>query len=176
MRVSVVGSGYVGLITAAGFAEKGHEVICVDIDKRKVEMINARKPPIYEKGLQEILDHVVPDNLSASLNLEESVLKTDATFICVGTPPLENGEADLFAVEKVTREVAAASDSYKLVVEKSTVPVQTGEYILRTLQMYCREENGHFDVASNPEFLREGSAVHDFFHPGLDIKQGRCHI
>ena len=166
MKICVIGAGYVGLVTGACFAEIGHSVICVDNDKQKIETLNAGRMPIFEPHLEGLVQsNWKKERLSFSSDTCDSIRQSEVIFICVGTPPLENGEADLFAVEKVTREVAAASDRYKLVVEKSTVPVQTGEYILRTLQMYCREQNGHFDVASNPEFLREGTAVHDFFHP-----------
>jgi len=166
MDIGVIGAGYVGLVTGSCFSEIGHRVICVDNDREKINTLNSGRMPIFEPNLEELVQsNRKRQRLSFSTDIRPSIQQSEVIFICVGTPPLENGEADLSAVEKVAREVASASDSYKLVVEKSTVPVQTGEYILRTLQMYCREENGHFDVASNPEFLREGSAVHDFFHP-----------
>jgi UDPglucose 6-dehydrogenase len=166
MKICVIGAGYVGLVTGACFAEIGHQVICVDNDKEKIDTLNCGGMPIFEPHLEDLVKaNRKGERLSFSTDMCSSIRQSEVIFICVGTPPLENGEADLVAVEKVTREVASASDSYKLVVEKSTVPVQTGEYILRTLQMYCRERNGRFDVASNPEFLREGTAVHDLFHP-----------
>jgi UDPglucose 6-dehydrogenase len=166
MNICVIGTGYVGLVTGACFAEIGHRVICVDNDEGKIRMLNAGQMPIYEPYLEDlVLQNRKRGSLSFSTDLSHGAKKSEAIFICVGTPPLENGEADLSPVEKVTREVALVADSHKLVVEKSTVPVQTGEYIFRTLQIYSREEKGHFNVASNPEFLREGSAVSDFFHP-----------
>jgi len=166
MNICVVGTGYVGLVTGACLAEIGHCVICVDNDEQKIQTLNAGKMPIFEPYLEKLVhQNRKRGNLSFSGDLGQGARKSEVIFICVGTPPLENGEADLSPVEKVTREIAVAADSYKLVVEKSTVPVQTGEYIYRTLQIYCREEKGRFDVASNPEFLREGSAVADFFHP-----------
>jgi len=166
MNICVAGMGYVGLVTGACLAEIGHRVIGMDNDEKKIRTLESGKMPIFEPHLEEIVHrNRQRGTLSFTGDLGRANQDSEAIFICVGTPPLENGEADLSAVEKVARGVASSSDSYKLVVEKSTVPVQTGEYIYRTLQMYCRGENIHFDVASNPEFLREGSAVHDFFHP-----------
>jgi UDPglucose 6-dehydrogenase len=166
MNICVIGTGYVGLVTGACFAEIGHRVICVDNDEGKIRTLNAGQMPIYEPYLEDLVrENRERGSLSFSTDLSAGAQKSEVIFICVGTPPLENGEADLSPVEKVTREVALAGSSPKLVVEKSTVPVQTGEYIFRTLQIYSREEKGHFNVASNPEFLREGSAVSDFFHP-----------
>jgi UDPglucose 6-dehydrogenase len=166
MKICVVGTGYVGLVTGTCLAEIGHCVICVDNDEQKIQTLNAGKMPIFEPYLEKLVhQNRRRGNLSFSGDLGQGARNSEVIFICVGTPPLENGEADLSPVEKVTREIAVAANSYKLVVEKSTVPVQTGEYIYRTLQIYCREEKGRFDVASNPEFLREGSAVEDFFHP-----------
>ncbi|MGD0623678.1 MAG: UDP-glucose/GDP-mannose dehydrogenase family protein [Thermodesulfobacteriota bacterium] len=166
MNICVIGTGYVGLVTGACFAEIGHRVICVDNDEGKIQTLNAGKMPIYEPYLENLVhQNRKRGSLSFSVDLGQGAKNSEVIFICVGTPPLENGEADLSPVEKVTREVAAVANSHKLVVEKSTVPVQTGDYIYRTLQIYCREEKGQFDVASNPEFLREGSAVSDFFHP-----------
>ena len=166
MDTCVVGAGYVGLVTAACLAEIGHPVICMDNDEEKIQTLNGGKMPIFEPHLEELVHgNRQKGRLSFTSDFSQAINGSEVVFICVGTPPLENGEADLSAVEKVTREVASHSNSYKLVVEKSTVPVQTGEYIYRTLQIYCKERKGHFDVASNPEFLREGSAVRDFFHP-----------
>jgi UDPglucose 6-dehydrogenase len=166
MNICVLGTGYVGLVTGSCLADIGHRVICVDNDEGKIGMLNAGQMPIYEPYLEDLVhQNRRRGNLSFSVDICHGAKNSEVIFICVGTPPLENGEADLSPVEKVTREVATVADSHKLVVEKSTVPVQTGEYIYRTLQIYCREEKGHFDVASNPEFLREGSAVCDFFHP-----------
>jgi UDPglucose 6-dehydrogenase len=166
MKICVVGTGYVGLVTAYCLADIGHRVICIDNDEGKIRMLNAGQMPIYEPYLEDLVQqNRKRGSLSFSADLFRGAKDSEVIFICVGTPPLENGEADLSFVETVTREVAATGDSPKLVVEKSTVPVQTGEYINRTLQIYSREEKGHFDVASNPEFLREGSAVLDFFHP-----------
>ncbi len=166
MNICIVGTGYVGLVTGACLAEIGHCVICVDNDEQKVQMLDKGQMPIFEPYLEELVHrNRERKNLSFSVDLGRGARNSEVIFICVGTPPLENGEADLSFVEKVAREVASVSDSYKLIVEKSTVPVQTGEYIYRTLQIYSREGKDRFGVASNPEFLREGSAVSDFFHP-----------
>ncbi len=166
MNLCIVGAGYVGLVTGACFSEIGHRVICVDNDEEKIKTLNSGRMPIYEPHLDDlVIRNRKEGRLVFSTDLGRAFQASEAIFICVGTPPLENGEADLSAVEKVTRQVAEVSNSYKLVVEKSTVPVQTGEHIQRTLRIYRRAEEGHFDVASNPEFLREGTAVVDFLHP-----------
>jgi len=166
MNICVIGTGYVGLVTGSCLADIGHRVICIDNDEGKIRMLNAGQMPIYEPHLEGLVqENRKRGDLSFSADLAHGARNSEVIFICVGTPPLENGEADLSFVEKVTREVGAKANSPKLVVEKSTVPVQTGEYIYRTLQIYSREEKSHFNVASNPEFLREGSAVLDFFHP-----------
>lgn len=170
MDVSVVGSGYVGLITSAGLAEKDHDVVCVDVDERKVDMINARKPPIFEKGLQEILDHVVPDRLKASLDLEGSVLGSDVTFICVGTPSDNDGSINLAFVKEVSEQVGkilAKKESYHVVVVKSTIiPGSTEDHVIPALEKNSGKKAGKdFGVVMNPEFLREGVAVEDFMKP-----------
>jgi len=170
MDISVVGSGYVGLITSAGFAEKGHSVVCVDIDPKKVDMINARKPPIYEEGLQDILDHVVPDYLTASLDLEKAVKESDATFICVGTPSDNDGSINLKYVKEVAAQIGRVlkeKDSYHVVVTKSTIiPGSTEEHVIPVLEKESGKKAGKdFGVVMNPEFLREGVAVEDFLNP-----------
>jgi UDPglucose 6-dehydrogenase len=138
MRISVVGSGYVGLITAAGFAEKGHEVVCVDIDEKKVNLINDGVPPIYEKGLEEILEHVVPKRLKASLELEENVLNSDCTFICVGTPSDNDGSINLKYVKEVSAqigEILSKKEKYHVVVVKSTIiPGSTQDHVIPVLE------------------------------------------
>ncbi len=170
MRVSVVGSGYVGLITSAGFAEKGHTVTCVDIDPAKVDMINSKKPPIYEKGLQDILDHVVPTRLKASLDLESSVMDSDATFVCVGTPSDNDGSINLKYVKEVSAQIGAVlakKNSYHVVVVKSTIiPGSTEEHVIPVLERESGKKAGAaFGVVMNPEFLREGAAIEDFMKP-----------
>jgi len=164
--ISVIGTGYVGLVTGACFAEIGHKVVCQDMDERKISILKEGGIPIYEPHLKELVNkNVGSGRLSFIFDIKEAILSSDVIFICVGTPPLENGEADLSAVENITRQVAEISTSYKLVVEKSTVPVQTGEWIKKTLEIYKNKKDFNFDVASNPEFLREGKAVYDFLHP-----------
>jgi UDPglucose 6-dehydrogenase len=170
MKISVVGSGYVGLITAAGFAEKGHDVICVDIDKQKVDSINSGKSPIYEKGLQEILDHVVPKKLKASMNLEEAVMNTNVTFICVGTPSDDDGSINLKYVKEVSREIGSVlkkKNDHNVVVVKSTIiPGSTEEHVIPILEEKSGKKAGiEFGVVMNPEFLREGVAIQDFMNP-----------
>lgn len=164
MRIAVIGSGYVGLVAAACFAELGHTVICVDNDKAKVEALRAGETPIYEDYLSELLSRHRDVSLSFSDCLSESVLNAQIIFIAVGTPMSANGDADLSYVESVTRELAQSIKGYKVVVEKSTVPVCTSAWIQRSLVLNgCSRAD--FDVVSNPEFLREGSAVSDFLYP-----------
>ncbi|MFH1055199.1 MAG: UDP-glucose/GDP-mannose dehydrogenase family protein [Candidatus Altiarchaeota archaeon] len=170
MRISVVGSGYVGLITAAGFAEKAHNVLCVDIDERKVDMINSKKPPIYEKGLAEILEHVVPGKLKATLDLEGSVLASEVTFICVGTPSDDDGSINLEYVREVSKEIGrilGRKRGYHVVVVKSTIiPGSTEKHVIPALERESGKKAGKdFGVVMNPEFLREGVAVEDFMNP-----------
>ncbi len=170
MKISVVGSGYVGLITAAGFAEKGHDVICVDIDPEKVAMINDGRPPIYEKGLSEILAHVVPERLKATLDLESSVMATDATFICVGTPSDNDGSINLKYVKEVSAQIGGVlgkKRQYHVVVVKSTIiPGSTEEHVIPVLETASGKKPGKdYGIVMNPEFLREGVAVDDFLNP-----------
>jgi UDPglucose 6-dehydrogenase len=170
MNISVVGSGYVGLITAAGFAEKGHNVICVDVVKEKVDAINRRKSPIYEKGLNEILEKTVGLNLKASMDLSNAVLNSEVTFICVGTPSLASGAIDLKYVKECAGQIALALKSkrnFHVVVVKSTVsPGATERIITPILEKASGKKAGvQFGVAMNPEFLREGIAVEDFRKP-----------
>ncbi len=165
MKITVVGSGYVGLVTGACFAELGNDVICVDIDKEKIRKLNNDIMPIYEPGLDDIVKRNRKENrLRFTTDLKQAIIESEIIFICVGTPPKENGEADLSSVENVARTIADVMDSYKLVVEKSTVPVQTGEKVAKAIKAYNKHKVA-FDVVSNPEFLREGSAVQDFMKP-----------
>ena len=165
MKITVVGSGYVGLVTGACFAELGNDVICVDIDEEKIKKLNNGVMPIYEPGLDQIVKRNKKENrLVFTTDLRDAIKKSEIIFICVGTPPKDNGEADLSYVENVARTIAQVMDSYMLVVEKSTVPVQTGEDVARTIKAYNKHKV-EFDVVSNPEFLREGSAVDDFMKP-----------
>ena len=165
MKIAVVGAGYVGLVTGTSFASLGNSVICVDIDSKKITSLKKGHLPIYEPGLEELVrENLRKKNLSFTSDLKSAVAKSDVIFITVGTPPKANGEADLSYVENVARTIAGQMRSYKLIVEKSTVPVQTGEWIRRTVTRHCKK-NVPFDVASNPEFLREGTAVKDFMNP-----------
>jgi UDPglucose 6-dehydrogenase len=164
MKISVIGAGYVGLTTSACLAELGHEVFCAEADTQKLSSLQSGHMPFFEPFLEEM---VTRNRAAGRLQLgstEEAIERGQAIFICVGTPPLDNGEADLSAIENVARTIAKRAQGYKLVIEKSTVPVQTGQQLRQHL---ARHKTNHlqYDVVSNPEFLREGSAVEDFFHP-----------
>jgi len=166
MDITVIGAGYVGLITATCFAEVGHYVICAEKVKEKVKKLNAGEPIIYEPGLKEMMrKNLDKGRLTFTSNVVEAVRNTDLIFVCVGTPQREDGKADLSQVEEVARLVAENLKGYKLVVEKSTVPVKTAWWIKRTIRLYSRKNPVEFDIASNPEFLKEGSAIQDFMHP-----------
>ena len=166
MRLSVVGCGYVGLVTGACLAAAGHEVICTDIDEKRIAELQAGGVPIYEQHLDKILDSARKSRtISYTSDAGEAIRNSDAIFICVGTPPKENGDADLSAIDHVARQIATEARSPKLVIEKSTVPARTGLELRRALTAYSRNSGLTFRVASNPEFLREGTAVSDFFHP-----------
>ena len=166
MRLSVIGCGYVGLVTGACLAEAGHEVICTDIDEGRIAQLQAGGVPIYEHHLDKILKSArSTGKISYTSNAGEAIRSGDAIFICVGTPPKENGEADLSAIDHVARQIAVEARSPKLVIEKSTVPARTGLELRRALTAYSRSSGLAFRVVSNPEFLREGTAVSDFLHP-----------
>lgn len=176
MRIAVVGSGYVGLVAGACFADLGHEVILVDNDQAKLAALRRGEVPIHEKFLPELLNRHRGERLTFSDNLKEAARLSSAVFVAVGTPPTENGEADLSYVESVAREISGGIDSYKVIVEKSTVPVYTSEWVRRIILRNGADAE-LFDVASNPEFLREGSAVTDFLFPdrivvGCDDERG----
>ncbi|AXC13422.1 UDP-glucose dehydrogenase [Acidisarcina polymorpha] len=164
VSIAVVGSGYVGLVAAVCFAELGHDVICVDNDEKKVEMLRNGGVPIHERFLPELLDRHRNKGIVFSTELGEATRKSEVIFIAVGTPQSDSGHADLSYVEAVVSEIARSIDSYKVIVEKSTVPVYTNEWVRRVMERHG-VERGHFDVVSNPEFLREGTAVSDFLHP-----------
>src|SRR5580698_1677277 len=164
MRIAVVGSGYVGLVAGACFADLGHDVILVDNDQQKLTALNNGQVPIHEKFLPELLGRHRGNRLTFSDDLHEAVRASSAIFVAVGTPPTESGEADLSYVESVAREISGAIDSYKVIVEKSTVPVYTSEWV-RKIILRNGTDPDTFDVASNPEFLREGTAVTDFLFP-----------
>jgi UDPglucose 6-dehydrogenase len=164
MHIAVAGSGYVGLVAGACFADLGHEVIVVDNDQRKLEALRSGQVPIHEKFLPELLVRNRDTRLRFSDDLRDAVQRSSVIFVAVGTPPLENGEADLSYVESVAREISGGIDDYKVVVEKSTVPVYTSDWIRRIILRNGTDPEC-FDVASNPEFLREGTAVTDFLFP-----------
>jgi UDPglucose 6-dehydrogenase len=166
LRLSVIGCGYVGLVTGACLAAAGHEVTCTDIDAERIRRLEAGEVPIYEQHLEEILTSARKDGrISYTADAGEAIRAGDAIFICVGTPPKESGEADLSAIDQVARQIAEQARSPKLVIEKSTVPARTGLELQRALAAYSSGGTSAFRVASNPEFLREGTAVGDFFHP-----------
>ncbi len=165
VSICVIGSGYVGLVAAACFAEMGHRIICVDNDEAKVKTLREGGVPIYEQHLPELLAKHRGDRIQFTADLADAVQRSEAVFIAVGTPQGQTGAADLSYVEAVVSEIARAIGSdYKVIVEKSTVPVYTNEWVRRVLQRHGVAPN-LFDVVSNPEFLREGTAVSDFLHP-----------
>jgi len=165
MDIAIVGSGYVGLVTGACFADVGHNVICVDNDEEKIKTLQAGRIPIYEPGLEEIVHrNVSAHRLHFSSSIREGVDKSRIIFIAVPTPPQPNGDVDLSFIEKVSREIADVLTDYRVIVDKSTVPVKTGERVAETIKRYNRH-GAQFDVVSNPEFLREGCAIHDLMHP-----------
>ncbi len=164
MQLAVVGSGYVGLVAGACFADLGHDVIVVDNDEKKLSALNRGEVPIHENFLPELLHRHRGAKLKFSDDLETAVRASSVVFVAVGTPPTEQGEADLSYVESVARSISSAINSYKIVVEKSTVPVYTSDWV-RKIILRNGAECEDFDVASNPEFLREGTAVTDFLYP-----------
>ncbi len=165
MKIAVIGTGYVGLVTAAGLAELGHEIIGADKDTDKITRIASGRVPFYEPGLDELLAaNLRKGRLSFSSDLDAVSREADVIFVCVGTPQHEDGSADMSQIEEASRLIADNLNRYKLVVEKSTVPVKTSYWIKRTIGLYKKTDTA-FDIASNPEFLREGSAVSDFLQP-----------
>jgi UDPglucose 6-dehydrogenase len=176
MRIAVVGSGYVGLVTGTCFADLGHDVVLVDNDEPKLAALRRGEVPIHERFLPELLARHRGKRIQFSGDLHAAVRQSQAVFIAVGTPPTEQGDADLSYVESVAREISAALGEYKVVVEKSTVPVYTSQWI-RTIIMRNGADPAAFDVASNPEFLREGTAVTDFLYPDrilAGVESERC--
>ena len=165
MRLTLIGTGYVGLVTGTCFAEVGHQVVCVDNDAAKVKLLQSGGIPIYEPGLEELVKkNVAAGRLTFTSSTAEGVQKSDVIFIAVPTPPQPDGSVDLSFIERVARDIAAAITTYKIVVDKSTVPVRTGEKVTETIKRYCPAKVD-FDVVSNPEFLREGFAVADLMKP-----------
>ena len=177
MKIAIIGAGYVGLVSAACFAELGHDVITVDKDITKIDALRAGKVPIHEAMLPELLARHNGDRLRFSTDVGEAFRFCDVAFICVGTPPAPNGEADLSYVENVARELARSMDQHKIIVEKSTVPVGTCDAVRRVM-LQSGLDPSEFSIASNPEFLREGTAVTDFLYPdrillGVDDEASR---
>lgn len=178
MNICIVGAGHVGLVTGACFAELGNRVVCVDNNSSRIEGLKKSIMPFYEPGLEEmVVKNVKEKRLKFTTNLREAVKKSLIIFIAVGTPPKENGEADLTDIEKVAQNIAHSLPSYRLIVEKSTVPVETGKWVEHTIRANIHGKK-KFDVASNPEFLREGSAIGDFMHPdrivlGVESKRAK---
>src|SRR5437773_4599142 len=165
MKLTIIGTGYVGLAAGNCVAEVGHQVICADNNTDKVKLLQCGGIPIYEPGLEDLVKKNVADGqLRFSASTAEGVENSDVVFIAVPTPPLPDGSVDLSFIESVAREIAGAMTSYKIVVDKSTVPVKTGEKVAETIKRYCKARV-EFDVVSNPEFLREGFAVEDFMKP-----------
>jgi len=165
MKLTIIGTGYVGLVTGTCFAEIGHSVVCVDNDAAKVKLLQSGGIPIYEPGLEELVGkNVASGRLEFTNSTAEGVQKSDVIFIAVPTPPQPDGSVDLSFIERVARDIAAAMTEYKIVVDKSTVPVKTGEKVSETIKRYCKARV-EFDVVSNPEFLREGFAVGDLMKP-----------
>ena len=176
MKLTLIGTGYVGLVTGTCFAEAGHQVICVDKDADKVALLNAGGMPIYEPGLKELVGkNCAAGRLRFTGSTREGVERSDVIFIAVPTPALPDGSVDLSFIEAVSREIASAMTGYRIVVDKSTVPVKTGEKVAETIKRYGKA-GLEFDVVSNPEFLREGFAVEDFMKPDrvvVGVSSGR---
>ena len=165
VKITIVGTGYVGLVTGACFAEVGHQVICVDNDLKKVAFLQGGGIPIYEPGLEELVKkNVAAGRLRFTGQIADGVANSEVIFIAVPTPPKPDGSVDMTFVERVAREIAGAMTEYKIIVDKSTVPVKTGDKVAQTIKRYNKQQI-EFDVVSNPEFLREGCAVGDLLHP-----------
>jgi UDPglucose 6-dehydrogenase len=165
MQICIVGCGYVGLVTSAVFSDMGNNVICVDSNEKRIESLDSGKCPIFEPGLPEMLERNMREGrLKFTTSTSHGVEESEIVFICVGTPPEENGRTDLSQVESAAKEIARALNGHKIIVNKSTVPVGTGDFVRRTIEN-IRGGNGTFDVVSNPEFLREGQAIRDTLQP-----------
>ncbi|MDA3938106.1 MAG: UDP-glucose/GDP-mannose dehydrogenase family protein [Spirochaetia bacterium] len=167
-KICVIGTGYVGLIASVGLSDFGNEIIGVDIDKKKIEMLNNGISPIYEPGVERYLKrNLESGRLQFSTDIDKTIQDSEVVFIAVGTPPKDNGEADLSFVESVVKSIAKNLNSYKVIVTKSTVPVGTNRWIKKKINEFAPGKE--FDVVSNPEFLREGKATQDFFHPDRTV-------
>lgn len=179
MDISIIGAGHVGLVTGACFADLGNRVLMVDHDRGRIATLKRGRLPFYEPGLEELVrSGLSKKRIVFSTSVKDAVRDGRVIFICVGTPSRPTGDADLSSVEHVCREIGQALRGYRLIVEKSTVPVETGEWIKRTMRAAV-SRHVRFDVASNPEFLREGSAIHDFLHPDrivLGVETARARV
>ena len=165
MDICVIGTGYVGLVTGTVFADLGNAVICADLDAAKIAQLQAGRMPIYEPGLEEMVTRNAEDGrLIFTTDIESAVRESEVIFIAVGTPPREDGRADLSGVEEAARAIARGLNGYKVVVNKSTVPIGTGDLVRDIINRHKTSDVG-FDVVSNPEFLREGSAISDTLQP-----------
>ncbi|MDK2789367.1 MAG: UDPglucose 6-dehydrogenase [Epulopiscium sp.] len=167
-RIAIIGSGYVGLVTGACLADFGMKVICVDINEDKINQLNQGIVPIYEPGLEQLIErNAYYKRLTFTTDIKEAVNQSDVIFIAVGMPPNEDGSADLTHVLKAAEDIASHMNEYKVIVDKSTVPVGTGQKVKQTVKKILEKRNLQidFDVVSNPEFLREGTAIYDFTHP-----------
>src|SRR5580700_10995205 len=164
MKISVIGAGYVGLTTAACLAQIGHDVFCSESDLEKLTKLQNGVMPLFEPHLEDVIKAGRKAGRLRFGSTEDAIAWGNAIFICVGTPPLANGDADLSAIEGVARAIAKQASGYRLVIEKSTVPVQTGAQLRKHLSVHSTS-GLRYDVASNPEFLREGTSVEDFLHP-----------
>lgn len=168
MKISIIGTGYVGLVSGTCFAEMGMNISCLDVDTKKIDNLRKGILPIWEPNLDELLKrNIKNERLSFTTSLSESIENADACFIAVGTPPGEDGSADLKYVLNVAREIGSVIDHYMVVITKSTVPVGTSEKIRKEIQLQLdkRKLDLKFDIASNPEFLKEGNAIEDCLHP-----------
>lgn len=166
MKITVIGCGYVGLVTAACFAELGNEVMCVEKDPAKRKGLSKGRLPVYEPGVPELFGrHLKKGRIRVAGDIPSGVAFSDVIFLCVGTPEGESGEADLSQLEEASRHIARAMNGYKLIIEKSTVPVNTHRWVKKTIERYVESPSAEFDVASNPEFLKEGTALADFMNP-----------
>jgi UDPglucose 6-dehydrogenase len=163
MKISVIGTGYVGLVVGTCFAETGNDVICADIDERKIKMLRKAKSPIYEPGLEDLIKKNLHEKrISFTTNVKQAIKETEVIFLALPTPPMEDGSADLQHVIAVAKQIGQVINGYKVVVNKSTVPVGTSDKVREAISRYTKVE---FDVVSNPEFLKEGAAVMDFLKP-----------